>query len=67
MESVEDDANSVFHEGKKSDTFESDTIESDKNCVIFKSVTFEKNFIFMENTIGIILYTFHDLKKKVQM
>ena len=37
--------------------------ESDKNCVTFKSVTFEKFLIFMENTIGIIPNTFHDFQK----
>ena len=39
MESVEDDANSVFHEDQK--FFKSDTFESDTIFVTFKSVTFE--------------------------
>ena len=34
-----------------SENFKSDTFESDKNCVTFKSVTFQKFLIFMENTI----------------
>ena len=51
MESVGDDANSVFHEDQK--FFKSDTFESDKNCLIF-----------IQNTIGIIPNTFHDFKKK---
>ena len=39
MESVGDDANSVFHEDQK--FFKSDTFESDTIFVTFKSVTFE--------------------------
>ena len=39
MESVGDDANSVFHEDQK--FFKSNTFESDTILVTFKSVTFE--------------------------
>ena len=39
MESVEDDANSVFHEDQK--FFKSDTFESNTSFATFKSVTFE--------------------------
>ena len=39
MESVGDDANSVFHEDQKN--FKSVTFESDTSSVTFKSITFE--------------------------
>ena len=50
MESIGDDAKSVFHEDQK--FFKSDTFESDTIFVTFKSVTFEK---FLENAQKVLI------------